>query len=66
MKRKYKKHHQAKSGEWIPQRAKMEWQCCDCGSVHNVKFRLNLLDVSMTRNPKETKKARGNRKIVEL
>jgi hypothetical protein len=64
--KKYPKHYKATSNEWIPHKQKMEWQCCDCGSVHNVKFRLNLLDVSMTRNAKETKKARGNRKIVEL
>ena len=66
MGKKYKKHYKAKSGEWIPQRAKMEWQCCDCGLVHNVWFRigrLGFLEVKMTRNKEETLKARNLKKF---
>ena len=50
------------SGEWIAQRTKMQWQCCDCALVHDVCFRLNNignLETKMTRNDKETKKVRS-------
>lgn len=59
--KKYKKHHHAEPNEWIPHKATMQWQCCDCGLVHNVWFRIGasgILEVKMTRNQKETKKAR--------
>lgn len=59
--KKYPKHYVLYSKEWVPHRQKMEWQCCDCGLVHNVWFRigkLGLLEVKMTRNNKETIKAR--------
>lgn len=55
---KYPKHYSPKPNEWVPHTTKMEWQCCDCGLVHNVIFRLNMLDVKMTRNIKETIKSR--------
>lgn len=60
---KYPKHYAPDSNEWVPHKAKMEWQCCDCGLVHNVWFRLGKygqLEVKMTRNFKETKKVRKN------
>lgn len=56
--KKYSKHYSPKPMEWVPHTTKMQWQCCDCGLVHNVNFRLKTLDVSMTRNEKETIKAR--------
>lgn len=61
---KFSKHVRPEPGEWVPHRAKMEWQCCDCGLVHNVWFRisdLGLFEVKMTRNIKETKKARKSK-----
>jgi len=60
--KKYNKHHHATSGEWMPHKKNMEWQCCDCGLVHNVSFRigeLGILEVKMTRNKTETDKARN-------
>lgn len=58
MNKKYPKHYKASPNEWIPHATKMEWQCCDCGLVHNVRFRIKILEVKMTRNEKETKKNR--------
>jgi Zn-finger protein len=62
---KYPKHYKANPNEWIPQKQKMEWQCCDCGLVHNVWFKVKefkdkkiRLFVKMTRNKKQTSKAR--------
>jgi hypothetical protein len=57
--KKYPKHYSPKPNEWVPHLSKMEWQCCDCGLVHNVTFRLYSLEVKMTRNNKETKKVRS-------
>ena len=58
----YDKHHQASAGEWIPHKRKMEWQCCDCGLVHDVYFKLGVgkrfIWVKMYRNSKATKIAR--------
>lgn len=56
-----KKHYKPEPNEWVPHKASMQWQCCDCGLVHNVWFRIGkdgILEVKMTRNIKETKKAR--------
>jgi len=58
MRKKYPKHYSPKPYEWVPHTTKMEWQCCDCGLVHNVDFKLKILEVRMSRNNKETKKAR--------
>jgi hypothetical protein len=60
--KKYSRNYYASSGEWIPHRAKMEWQCCDCGLVHNVWFRIGEfgnLEVKMTLNNKLTKLVRN-------
>lgn len=62
--KKYPKHYSPEPNEWVPHKIKMQWQCCDCGLVHNVDFRLNLLDVKMTRNFKETKKVRSSPEIT--
>ncbi len=59
---KYPKNYHASSNEWIPHKTKMQWQCCDCGLVHNVYFRLLHLEVKMTRNNKETQIVRGKKK----
>jgi len=56
--KKYPKHYSPKANEWVPHTPKIQWQCCDCGLVHNVEFKIKLLDVKMTRNKKETLKAR--------
>jgi hypothetical protein len=59
--KKYPKHYAPESGEWVPHNSKMEWQCCDCGLVHNVWFRISkdgMLEVKMTINAKKTKKTR--------
>lgn len=67
--KKYPKHYKATPNEWIPHKAKMEWQCCDCGLVHNVWFRIGkigFLEVKMTRNQKETLKNRSNYKLNNL
>lgn len=58
--KKYPKHYAPESGEWVPHLPKMQWQCCDCGLVHDVQFRIKTLEVKMTRNKKETKKVRKN------
>lgn len=58
MKRKYPKHYSPKPNEWVPHSVKMQWQCCDCGLVHNVTFRLKILEVKMSRNARETRKVR--------
>ena len=68
----YPKHYAPEPNEWVPHKPNMEWQCCDCGLVYNVTFRLIdektgkirknfvgfMLAVKMTRNKTETKKAR--------
>lgn len=62
--KKYPKHYAPKPKEWVPHKAKMEWQCCDCGLVHNVEFRIGKggqLEVMMTRDLEETRKARKNK-----
>jgi hypothetical protein len=69
--KKYPRNYHASPKEWIPHGAylkvelkqvkRMEWQCCDCGLVHNVWYRIGengLLEVKMTRNNKETNKNR--------
>lgn len=56
--KKYPKHYIATANEWIPHKVKMEWQCCDCGLVHDVEFELEMLNVRMRRNEAETKKVR--------
>jgi hypothetical protein len=61
--KKYPKHYAPKPSEWVPHRSKMQWQCCDCGLVHNVYFRIkqfdeHYIDVKMTRNVRETNKVR--------
>jgi len=61
MNKKYPKHYAPDPSEWVPHKTKMQWQCCDCGLVHNVEFRLEVLGVRMTRNKKETRKARKNK-----
>ncbi len=58
---KYPKHYAPKASEWVPHTTKMQWQCCDCGLVHNVTFQLLRLNVKMTRNMKETKKVRSKK-----
>jgi len=63
--KKYPKHYAPEEGEWVPHRQHMTWQCCDCGLVHDVSFRigeLGNLEVSMFRNEKETRKARRKNK----
>jgi len=59
--KKYPKHYTPDPNEWVPHSTKMQWQCCDCELVHNVEFRLKILEVKMTRNIKETKKARAKK-----
>ena len=59
------KAYTAKPNEWIFCRKKVLWQCCDCGLVHNVFFKLTDLAqiaVYMTRNKKETDLARKLKK----
>ena len=56
--RKYPKHYAPESGEWVPHAVKMQWQCCDCGLVHDVEFRLKLLEVRMRRNRRATAQVR--------
>lgn len=56
--KKYPKHYAPEPNEWVPHLPKMQWQCCDCGLVHNVEFKLKSLEVKMTRNKRETSKNR--------
>lgn len=60
MRKKYPKNYLATAGEWIPHKRKMEWQCCDCGLVHDVHFKIlrGEIWVKMFINKKETAKAR--------
>lgn len=60
--KKYPKHYAPNPKEWVPHLPKMQWQCCDCGLVHNVEFKIRTLDVRMTRNLKETKITRRKNK----
>lgn len=64
--KKYPNHYRPEPNEWVPHTPKMEWQCCDCGLVHNVYFRLKILEVKMTRNNKETNKARSTKGYVTV
>ena len=53
------KYRQEYDNKWFyPKRSKWLMRCCDCGLVHNVEFRIQTLEVRMTRNKKETKIAR--------
>ncbi len=61
--KKYPKSYQPNASEWVPHLTKMQWQCCDCGLVHNVEFRLKMLDVKMTRNKKETIRQRRDNRL---
>lgn len=61
--KKYPKHYAPKPKEWVPHSPKMQWQCCDCGLVHNVEFRIGILEVRMTVNRKETAKARRKKEV---
>ena len=47
-------YHQLRDGDWIrPRRRKFKEQCCDCGKVHDVDFRL-------------VKSKKGNRYYIEF
>lgn len=63
MKRKNKKYYTPEANEWVPHLSKARWKCCDCGLVHNVEFKINTLEVRMTRNYKETIKARKGKEL---
>jgi hypothetical protein len=36
-----KKPHKPKPGEWVPLSGKLRMECCDCGLVHRLEFRID-------------------------
>ena len=63
--KRYALDHHALPGEWIPHKRKMQWECCDCGLVHDVTFKVlrNEIWVRMFRNSKETRNARLTKRV---
>lgn len=61
MARKPKKYHHVTDGEWIqpPMRGGKD-QCCDCGLVHTVNYRIRdgKVQVQVFRDPRATGGAR--------
>ncbi len=62
MKKKREVYYQVKDGEWIEVPMKNHYdQCCDCGLVHKMNFRINKkgkLEVQAYRHARATNAAR--------
>jgi len=62
-------YYQVTDGEWVP----TNWrdnkdQCCDCGLVHRVNYRVNedgKLEVQVFRDPRATNGARRHSKFTK-
>ena len=60
MKEKQQESYQVTDGEWLDVGTYKQHECCDCGLVHRIRYRIHegKSQESWTRNDRATAKAR--------